>query len=606
MTWEVFFILGLLIFAVASFLLEKISADQTAITIFGALLIGSLIPGKNSLPTVNEMLSVFSSPAPITIAAMFILSAALEKCGVIRGLAVVLEGTANLGYRRFLLVLVLGVAAISAFINNTPVVIVFLPVILSLARKMKVPASKLLIPLSYASIFGGTCTLVGTSTNILASSILEQRGAEPIGMFEIAAVGFPLVLVGTFYLVVFGDRVLPVRETLTSLLSEAERKEFLTEAYVQGGSPLVGKPIEASELQTGFGVRVLEIIRHEVAIPVDSPETLFEEGDRLVLACRPAGLAHARSIGGIDFSATSGFGLETISAHEGLIVEGVISPNSSVIGQTAEEINFRQRFRTILLALHRRGVNVREKIGQLRLEAGDLLLMMGTEQAIKQLRGSDDIFLLDQPPTPARSSRKKLPIVLGTVAAVILLASLNLVPIVAAALIGVMVIYLSGALKPKEGYGSIEWSILVLIYGMLGLGLAMQTTGTADLLAQGLLRVTAGDFISDAAKPYVALALLYFVTMVLTETLSNNATVVLMAPLALSLGATLGVDPRAFVIATCIASSASFSTPIGYQTNTYVFGVAGYKFKDFARAGLPLNALYFVTSVFLIPRIWPF
>jgi di/tricarboxylate transporter len=606
LTWEVFFILALLAFAVVSFLLEKFSADQTAITIFGVLLAVGLLPGENSLPSTNELLSVFASPAPITIAAMFILSAALEKCGVIRGLASALDGMVNLGYRRFLLILVPGVAGISAFINNTPVVIVFLPVILNLARKMEIPASKFLIPLSYAAIFGGTCTLVGTSTNILASSILEDEGAPPIGMFEIAGIGLPLLFVGTLYLVFFGDKILPVRETLSSLLSEAERKEFLTEAFIQAGSPLVGKPVEMSELQTGFGLRVVEIIRHEVAIPVNPQKTTFEEGDRLILACRPAGFAHARTMSGIDFAAFSGAGLEAISAHEGLIVEGVIGPNATVIGETISDINFRQRFRTILLAVHRRGVNLRDKIGAVRLEAGDLLLMMGTEQAIQQLRSNDDIFLLDQPATPAKSRRKKLPLVLATVAAVILAASLNLVPIVAAALIGVTVIYLSRVLSPKEGYGSIEWSIIFLIYGMLGLGLAMQTTGTAELLATGLLSVTDVGFISAGLKPYVALALLYFMTMVLTETVSNNATVVLMTPLALSLGSSLEVDPRGFVIATCIAASASFSTPIGYQTNTYVYGVAGYRFTDFTRAGLPLNALYFLTSVLLIPRIWPF
>ena len=522
---------------------------------------------------------------------------------MLRGLATRLGRLANLGYRRFLLLLIPGVAAMSAFINNTPVVMVFLPVVLNLARKMNVPASKLLIPLSYAAIFGGTCTLVGTSTNILASSILEAHGAPPISMFELAGVGLPLLVIGTVYLVLFGDRLLPARDTLTSILSEEERKEFLTEAFIQPGSPLAGNTVAASRLQVG-GVRVLEVIRHEIAIPVDPKKTVLEEGDRLILACRPAGFAHARSIEGIDLSATRG--LETISAHEGLIVEGVIGPNSTIVGRTVREVKFRQRFRTVLVAIHRKGINLREKIDEVRFQAGDLLLMMGTEAAIDQLRGSEGVFLLDQPRTPARSRRQKLPLVLATVAAVVLAAALNLVPIVAAALMGVAVIYLSGALKSKEGYSSIEWSIIFLIYGMLGLGKAMETTGTADLLAHALLRVTEIGAISGDTKPYLALALLYFATMVLTETLSNNATVVLMTPLALSLGVTLNVDPRAFVVATCIASSASFSTPIGYQTNTYVYGVAGYRFTDFTRIGLPLNLLYFVASIFLIPRIWPF
>lgn len=606
MSWEIFFILGLLVFAIASFLVERYPTDQIALTIFAILLAMSFLPFEHKLPKVNDLLTVFSNPAPLTIAAMFILSAALERTGAIKNLASYLDRLATLGYRQFLLVMILGVAAASAFINNTPIVMVFMPVVLSLSRKMSVPASKLLIPLSYASIFGGTCTLVGTSTNILASSILEKANEPPIGMFELASVGLPLLFIGTLYLTFFADKVLPVRETLTSILSEEERKEFITEAFVRLGSPLAGKTVKESPLHKQHGVRVLEIIRDEIEIRVDPKTTILQEGDRLVLACRPSGFAHTRSIDGIDLRVTREIGLETISAHEGSIVEGVIGPSSTIIGKTVREVAFRQRFRVILMAIHRRGVNLRKKIGQVRFQAGDLLLMMGTEPAVNQLRKSEDLFLLDHPHTPAKSQRRKMPWVLLTVVGVIVAASLNLLPIVAAALIGAAVIFLTGTIKPKDGYASIEWSILFLIYGMLALGRAMETSGTAALLARGLTKVAELGIFAESWKPYILLALIYLATMIMTETLSNNATVVLMTPLALSLGAQLGLDPRAFVIATCIAASASFSTPIGYQTNTYIYGVAGYRFSDFTRAGLPLNLIYFSVSIFLIPRIWTF
>jgi di/tricarboxylate transporter len=602
MSWEILFVFGLLILALVSFLAEKIAPDQTAFMVFAVLVVMGLLPVETSLPDLGELLTVFSNPAPVTIAAMLVLSSALVKCGAIKSLAGILERVASrLGYRRFLLALILGVAAVSAFINNTPVVMVFLPVVLSLSRTVGVPASKLLIPLSYASILGGTCTLVGTSTNILASSLLEKAGAPPIGMFELGRLGLPLLVVGTVYLVAAGDKMLPARETLTSILTDEERKEFLTEAFVQPNSPLVGQTVADSQLQKEHGVRVLEIIRREVAVRLQ-PKTRLEAGDRLVLACRPAGFAHARSIAGIDF----GIGLETISAHEGAIVEGIVGPRSTIIGHTVREIKFRQRFRVILMAIHRRGVNLRATIDRVRLQAGDLLLMMGTDDAIRQLRKSGDVLLLDRPHTPSKSLRKKIPQVLGVVGAVILAVSFELVPMVGAALIGVALIYLTGVLKSKESYDSIEWSILFLIYGMLALGLALQTTGAADLLARGLTAAADVAFLPDPWKPHVVLALLYLTTMVLTETLSNNATVVLMTPLALSLAAELSVDARPFVIATCIAASASFSTPIGYQTNTYVYGVGGYRFRDFTRVGLPLNALYFLLSIILIPRIWAF
>ncbi len=607
MTWEMIFVIVLLLAAIVSFLAEKIPTDQTAITAFVAILAAGSLPFADKLPSVEQMLMVFANPAPMTIAAMFVLSAALDKCGMIKIIAASLEKLAGYGYRWFLIILMLCVASISAFINNTPVVMVFMPVVLMLSRSMKVPASKLLIPLSYASIFGGTCTLVGTSTNILASSKLVEAGEAPISMFEIGAVGLPLMIGGVIYLFFFGDKLLPVRETLTSLLSDEERKEFITEAFVQHDSPIVGKSIAESKLVRQQSVRVLEIIRDDITLAVDDPKkAILLEGDRLVLACRPSGFAHARSIEGINLAPMRGVGLETISAHEGSIVEGVIGPRSTLVGQTLHEINFRQRFRVILIAIHRRGVNLREKMDSLRIEAGDLLLMMGTDPAIDRLRRSDDVLLLDHPPVPSVSMRRKGPAVVAITVSVILAVSLNILPIVAAALIGMVAVFFTGCLQPKEGYDAIEWSILGLIYGMLGMGLAMQTTGTADLIADGLVSVGSLDIVSEGLRPYVILAMLYFGTMVMTETLSNNATVVLMAPIALSLGPAVGVDPRPFVIATCIAASASFSTPIGYQTNTYVYGVGGYRFSDFVKIGLPLNLMYFIVSVLLIPQIWKF
>lgn len=607
MTWEVAFVCLLLLAALISFIVEKVPTDQVALAVLAILVGASALPFETTLPDLNRLLTVFANPAPMTIAAMFILSAALEKTGLLENLSSTLRRLTRLGYRRFLMVLVVFVAGISAFINNTPVVIVFMPVVLSLSRSLNMPASKLLIPLSYASIFGGTCTLVGTSTNILASSILEASGEPPLGMFEIGWIGLPLVFLGMIYLALFADKLLPVRNTLTSILSEEERKEFISDAYVQKGSPMIGSVLAETRLWKESSVRILEMIRNNVPLKLDNPrEIVVQEGDRLVLALRPSGFVQARNLEGLALAVTNQVGVETISAHEGAIVEGVIGPNSSVVGQSVRDLNFRQRFRVILLAIHRRGINLSKSLETTPLEAGDLLLMMGTDEAIEALRSSDEIFLLDHPPVPARGRRRRQPLVLATVVAVILAAAFNIIPIVGAALIGAALIFVTGCLRSKEGYASIEWSILALIYGMLALGLAMESTGTAALIAQGLYKLTDFAFFSESIRPYILLGAIYLTTMVMTETLSNNATVVLMAPIALSLGATLGVDPRPFIIACCIAASASFSTPVGYQTNTYVYGVGGYRFTDFARIGLPLNMMYFVVSVLAIPWIWSF
>lgn len=605
MNWEIIFIFALLGLTVASFVWEKISTDLTAMIAFGVILLMGTLPGEHHFPSVDELLGVFSSAAPLTIASMFIISAALEKCGAIERIATGVSGVAKWGYVPVLLILIFGVAGLSAFINNTPVVVIFLPVVLTLARHLQVPASKLLIPLSYASIFGGVCTLVGTSTNILASDILRNSNRPPLSMFELTKLGVPLLLVGTLYLVVIGRRILPSRDSLTAILSEEERKEYLTEAYVRPGSAVIGKNAVEAGLLRGRGIRLLELIRNEVALKEDLRSIKLQAGDRLILSCRPSGFVRASSVDGLNFLGNGESGLETIAAHEGSIVEGVIAPRSSITGRTIRDLNFRQRFRMILIAIHRRGINMRDKIDTLPLEPGDTILMMGTDEAREEIRRGDDILLLDHPPVPAQDMRKKAPFVVAVLVTIIGVVSFGLMPISGAALIGVIVLFLTGSIKPKEGYAAIDWSLLILIYAMLGVGLAMEKTGASQFLAQSLVDLLELGIPPDI-QPYVLLAAMYLMTTLLTEILSNNATVVLMTPIAIGLGTTLGVDPRPFVIAACMGSSASFATPIGYQTNTYVYGVGGYKFKDFLKVGIPLNILYMISSIILIPLLWGF
>ena len=605
MTWEIVFVFALLIFAITSFIMERISADLTAITVFGVLIFVSMLTQSTELPTLDSLLGVFGNSAPLTIAGMFIVSGALQRTGAIELLTSYLRKLVKFPYKGFVFVMVIGIAAASAFINNTPVVIVLMPVVLSLSREMGIAASKLLIPLSYASIFGGTCTLIGTSTNLLASGILRDSGNEPIGMFELASIGLPIVLMGALYLISFGNRLLPVRETLTSILSEEERKEFITEAFVRTGSELEGQTARDSGILKGRGIRLLEIVRHGIAITGDATRVPLEAGDRLVLACRPSGVAEANTIKGISLQSRLSAGLETIAMDEGAIVEGVVNPNATILGKTLSEINFRQRFRMVIVAIHRKGHNQRNRLGKLRLQPGDTLLMMGSNDAISSLSNSDEIILLDRPSLPARSIRAKMPIAIGTSVAVVGLAAFNLVPIVAAVALGSAILMLTGCVKPKDAYSSIEWSILMIIFGMLALGQAMNSTGASLMIAEtmtGLIQ----SFAPENLQNIIMLAFIYIITSTFTEFLSNNAAVALMVPIALGIATTLGADPRPFVIGCCIAASASFATPIGYQTNTYVYGVGGYKFYDFTRVGLPLNLICFVITITLTPLFWKF
>jgi di/tricarboxylate transporter len=598
MTWEIAITFVLLGLTLASFVWEKFPPDVTALTLFATLMVTGLLPS-------SEALTVFSNPAPITVGAMFVLSAALVKCGLIERISGLVDRAGTLPYPVVILVMLAFVATLSAFVNNTPVVVVFLPVVLGLARKMQLAPSKLLIPLSYAAVLGGTCTLVGTSTNLIVNGIAVSHGEPSIRLFELAWIGVPTAVLGGIYLAIFAKRILPVREMLTDILSEDERREYITEAFIQTTSPLVGKSINESGLKRARGVRVLEIVRSGVAIPIDPKETPLHPGDRLILSCRPSGIAHTRSVEGLDLLSDLQLGLEQIAAHEGSLVEAVVTPQSSLIGQTVRGVNFRQRFRLIAVALHRKGRNVRERIETLPIEPGDVLLMMGSDEAIDRLRGSEDLVLFDRARTPAKTSAGKISLVIGVIGAVIGVTSLGLAPIEVAAVTGCVILLLAGVLKSKEAYASVEWNLIFLIFGMLGMGLALERTGAAALLASGLVEgvnsLAPGDL-----RPIIALATIYLTTMFLTEILSNNAIAALMAPIALQVAAELGTDARPFIVAVTFAASAAFSTPIGYQTNTYVYGVGGYRFTDFLKIGLPMNALCFTMAVVVIPRVWPF
>ncbi|MEX2044429.1 MAG: SLC13 family permease [Opitutus sp.] len=596
MTWQIAFVLVLVVGAMVSFMREKVPPDIVALTLFVLIAATGLVP-------MGDAFAVFSNPAPITVAAMFVLSAAILRCGGLEYLSALLERGANLPYAAIVFLLVSLVAFVSAWVNNTPVVVVFVPVVLSLARRMGLPASKFLIPISYASVLGGLCTLIGTSTNLVVNGLLVERGIRGLGMFELAWVGIPAALVGGIYLALAGKRLLPARETLTSILTPDERREYMTEAFVPQRSTLIGRSLRAAGLVRSRGFRVIEVVRDGVAIHIDPTITPLEEGDRLVLACRPSDIAHARATPGFDFTAEAG--LEQIASHEGVVFEAAVAPQSEIIGSSISELNFRQRYRVIVLAIHRAGENVREKVETVPLCMGDILLMMGTEQAVNELRRGADFILFDRPPLPSFSLHARLPLVLGTLVAAVLAETLNIVPIHLGAITGAVFLCLTGCIKPKEAYASIEWNLLFVIFGMLALGLAMQETGAAAWLAQN--GVSAVDHLAtESSRPLILLASLYLITLILTELLSNNAVAALMVPIALGIAAEAGLDPRPFIIAVTVAASAAFATPIGYQTNTYVYGIGGYKFRDFVVIGVPLNVLVFIIAMLVVPRVWPF
>lgn len=598
MTWDIAIAFLLLVGVLLCFVWERFPPDITALGLLVVLIATGLLSSKDAL-------SVFANPAPLTVGAMFVLSAALVKCGAVDRLSALVERSANLPYAVVILALFIPVAAISAFINNTPVVVVFLPIVLKLARKMQLSPSKLLIPLSFAAVFGGTCTLVGTSTNLVVNGIITSRGLPGFSMFELGWIGLPAAVIGAIYLAVLGNRLLPVRQMLTSILSEEERREYITEAFVQPDSPVLGKTLAEAGLTRQRGIRVLEIVRDGVALYLAPAEVRMQAGDRIIMACRMTGIVHTRRTAGVDLVSELNLGLEQIAAHEGSLVEAVVTPHSELVGHSIREMNFRQRYRMVVLAVHRQGRNVRDQLEDLPIVGGDVLLLMGTDQAIDVAANSSDFMFFDRARVPAKPQPGKIALVVGVIAAVITTAALELVPIEIGALAGCIIICVTGCLKTTDAYASIEWNILFLIYGMLAMGLAMEQTGAAAWLAGNAVDGVR-HFVPDAHKGIVMLAAIYLITTILTEILSNNAIAALMAPIALGVAGQLGMDPKPFIVAVAFAASASFATPIGYQTNTYVYGVGGYRFGDFVRIGVPLNVLCFITALVVIPRVWPF
>ena len=571
---------------------EKLSLDLAAMLAFSLLLVTGIL-------TPAEAFGVFSNDAAITVACMFILSAALERTGVIDAIGHWLNRLVGKSDWSVLLVVLPVVALISAFINNTPVVVVFMPILISLAASRKLKPSKLLIPLSFASIFGGTCTLIGTSTNILVSSTAAQMGQAPLGMFELARLGLILTAAGVVYLLTFGRQLLPDRETLASILQTTDSKQYLTEAVVAAGSPLVGKKLADTPLASEPKARVLEIIRAGDPVVVPLNEVVLEQGDRLRLTTELASIMDLKSSAAVEILPKAKLGVELVGAQKAVVVECVVGPHSSLIGRSIRQMNFRRRYSVLVLAVHRKGVNLRANFADVRLQYGDTLLVEGPDLAIKELRDSHDfLLLLDVPHAPKR--RRKQWLAVGVIAAIVALAALNVMPIAALAAVGAVLVLVTRCLDPEDAYKAVEWKIIFLIFGMLALGLALEKTRGAELIAHTIIH----GFGPWGAT--VVLAAIVLIASTMTAFLSNNAVAVLLTPIVIQAANSMNLSPRPFIIAVAVGASASFATPIGYQTNTLVYGAGGYRFGDYLKVGLPLSLLFCALAVYFIPKFWPF
>ena len=586
----------IIVIALVLFITEFFPIDVTALVVLGLLLIFGLV-------TPNESLSGFSNPAVITIGCLFIMSYALQKSHVLEYVIIninkILDKSQTLGMVVYLFCI--GIA--SAVVNNTAIVAIFMPITIRLADKYNISPSKVLIPLSYAAILGGTLTLVGTSTNLIVNSILVDSSGISLGMLEFAKFGIIKFVIGLIYIFTIGHKLLPSRVAKSSSITDYSLDGYLTEFKINENSPLCGKTLLDRKINENYDVIVLDVLRGGEIITSNLRSLVLKQEDILFVKGSFDNFQRLKEIEKLSLLIDEKLTQEELEQEDNILAECLITDNSELIGQTLKEANFRRSFGSFVLAIRREGEVIRRKLSQFILKPFDTLLVYGPQDRVNQLASREGFIVLGKV-NASLDSHPLWWLSIFTILFAVVMAIFKIIPIVVGVILGVIALLIARVITPNEAYSSIHWQVIIVIAAFLPMGAAMKKTGLDEIISNSIGNIV--NLFPVDLIPYFLLAIIYLITMILTEIASNVATAIIMTPIALTLATQFGFDPRPFIFAVCYAASASFITPIGYQTNLMVFGPGGYRYSDYIKVGLPLGIILWITSVFVIPMIWPF